>query len=58
MEYLIIALLLILQIEISRRFKHLSSIAADLQVRLFHIEKNLIETKEQVEALPTSKQYD
>ena len=58
MEYIIIALLLILQVEMSRRLKHLSSIAADLQVRLFHIEKTLVECKEQLEALPTPKQYD
>ena len=54
MEYVIAVLLAIVFLEL-RRIRTISNQLADVQVRLFHIEKNLVETREQVEALPKQR---
>lgn len=58
MEYFIVALLVVILIEQSRKLKNISDVAADLQIRLFHIEKLLIDSKDQIESISKPVDHD
>ncbi|QLG95293.1 hypothetical protein HZF02_26620 [Pseudomonas yamanorum] len=57
MDYLIVALLVLVLIEL-QQLRKISGQLEDLKVRLFHVEKGVIETKEQVEVIPKQRDHD